>query len=84
MRRKGISVLYTIYVAICVASMNPTQCDRHTAVDWIPAPEQAEGLSMCAQTGYEFAAESNLVREGTYPKIFCSVGAGAPRPDDLT
>jgi len=64
--------------------MNPTQCDRHTAVDWIPAPEQAEGLSMCAQTGYEFAAESNLVREGTYPKIFCSVGAGAPRPDDLT
>ena len=76
-------MLYTVYVAICVASMSPTQCDRHTAVDWIPAPEQAQGLGMCAQTGYEFAAESNLVKAGTYPKIFCSIG-GTPKPENVT
>jgi hypothetical protein len=82
-RGKGPFVLYTVYIAICMASMSPTQCDRHTAVDWIPAPQQVEGLGSCAQTGYEFAAESNLVKEGTYPKIFCSA-AGVPQPNNLT
>jgi hypothetical protein len=75
-------MLYSVFVAICMTSMNPTQCDRHTAVAWFPAPEQAEGLGMCAKTGYEFAAESHLIKEGTYPKVFCSFG-GAPRPDNV-
>jgi hypothetical protein len=75
-------MLYTVFVAICLAGMSPDQCDRHNAVDWIPAPEKAEGLGMCAKLGLEFAIESHLVTGGTYPKIFCSVG-GAGKPDNV-
>ena len=77
-------MLYSVFVAICLAGMSPDKCDRRTAVDWIPAPEPAQGLGMCAILGLEFAAESHLVTRGTYPKIFCSVGGGGPKPDDVT
>jgi hypothetical protein len=74
---------YAIFVAICLSNVAPDHCDRRTAVDWFPVPEQAEGLGMCAKTGYEFAAQSNLLRQGTYPKIFCSIGK-PPLPDNVS
>lgn len=76
-------MLYTVFVAICLAGMSPTECDRHTAVDWMTAPEPAEGLGMCAKAGIEYAAQSRLLRAGTYPKIFCSTGGGGPPPENL-
>ena len=76
-------MVYAIFVAICVSNIAPAQCDRHTAVDWLSVTEQAEGLGMCAKTGFEYAAESNLIRRGTYPKIFCSVGK-PPLPDNVS
>src|SRR5262245_41023445 len=33
--RQGGKMLYTVFVAICLAGMNPAECDRHTAVEWV-------------------------------------------------
>jgi hypothetical protein len=77
-------MLYTVFVAICLAGMNPAECDRHTAVEWVATPEPAQGLGMCAMTGIEYAAEQHLLRAGTYPKVFCSSGGGEPAQEDLT
>lgn len=45
--RMGGSMLYTVFVAICLTGMSPSECNRYTAVDLSPAPERAGGLA-CA------------------------------------
>jgi hypothetical protein len=69
----GNPMHYAIFIAICT-SLTPVQdCGRDNAVDWIAVPnsEEAGGLSGCQMTGMLFAAQTRLVKSGTYPKIFC-------------
>jgi hypothetical protein len=64
-------MMYVVYVAVCLASMAPRDCDRATAVDWVAAPEPQPGLAECAIHGQEYAADSRLVHDGEYVKIYC-------------
>jgi hypothetical protein len=47
------------------------ECREQTAVDWIVAPEEPASPGACMMHGMLYAASSNLVREGSYAKVFC-------------
>ena len=64
-------MLTAAFIAICLSGTPVTQCNRETAVDWIAAPETSVGLAGCQLHGLQYAASSRLVKEGTYPKVFC-------------
>jgi hypothetical protein len=36
-------MLYKVYVAICLETIVPKDCDIHNAVDWIAAPNRGSG-----------------------------------------
>jgi hypothetical protein len=75
-------MLYTVFIAICLAGISPRECSRHNAVDWVAAPEHVEGLGMCAIYGQQYAADTSLVKLGeTYPKVYCSPGTGIGKED---
>ncbi|ADZ71361.1 hypothetical protein [Polymorphum gilvum] len=63
-------MLYTVYVAVCLASTPIKDCNQNTAQDWMVAPGTFS-LSYCMVHGQKFAAESHMVRNGEYAKIFC-------------
>ena len=64
-------MLYQALVAVCLSTVPAKDCNRHTAVDWMVAPETQTSLSGCFIHGMEYSAQSRLVKEGTYPKVFC-------------
>ena len=66
------AMMYLVYVAICLSTMAPRDCDRASAVDWVAAPEPQQGLSACMIQGIEYISQACLVQSGkTYPKVFC-------------
>jgi hypothetical protein len=68
-------MLFTIFVAICLSSVDPRECSRHNAADWISVPEEAMGLGACAKLGYEYVSQAGgLIKPGSYPKVFCTAG----------
>lgn len=64
-------MLYTVFLAICIAGTPVVQCNGTTARDWIVAPEPQQGLSACAIHGQQYAAQSRLLHTGDMLKIFC-------------
>jgi hypothetical protein len=65
-------MLYTVFVAVCLAGTPVRDCDRHSAISWVAAPEQQHGLAACMIHGQEYAAQApGLIREGTYVKVYC-------------
>ncbi|WP_417667377.1 hypothetical protein [Roseibium sp.] len=63
-------MLYTAYVAVCLASVTVQDCNRDTALNWMVAPGN-HNLSYCMVHGQKFAASSGVVREGEYVKVYC-------------
>jgi hypothetical protein len=63
-------MLYSVLIAICAASTPVTACSSETALSWMIAPEPGM-LVACGLHGQQYAAQSRLVTEGTYVRIFC-------------
>jgi hypothetical protein len=65
-------MMYIVYIAVCLVSMAPRDCDRSSAVDWVSAPEPQPGLAACMIHGQEYVSQARLVQPGTtYPKVYC-------------
>jgi hypothetical protein len=61
-------MLYTVFVAVCLTGTPVRDCDRHSAVSWIAAPEQQQGLGACMLHGMEYVSQApGLIRNGVYP-----------------
>ena len=70
--REGVLMLYQVFIAICLTTMAPKDCDIHNAVDWIAAPEPQPGLAACMIHGQEYVSNARLIQPGkTYPKVYC-------------
>lgn len=67
-------MLYTVAIAVCLASTPMAACHEPTAVSWIIAPDHPASAGACMRHGMLYAASSQLVTEGSYAKVFCSVG----------
>ncbi|MBN9673823.1 hypothetical protein [Roseibium aggregatum] len=63
-------MLYTAYVAVCLATMPVQDCNRDTAVDWMVAPGHYD-LAHCMVHGQRFASTSGIVRDGDTVKVYC-------------
>ena len=68
-------MLYTVAIAVCLLGTPVPACQQPTAVSWIVAPDHPNTLTGCMRHGMLFAAESHLVTEGSYAKVFCSSGS---------
>lgn len=69
---------YIAIIAICLASVGARDCNRHTAVDWIVAPEQQHGLAACMLHGQQYVSQSHLSKPGEIVKVFCRPGQTPP------
>ena len=76
-------MLFTVAIAVCLSGMPITECQQPTAVSWIVAPEHPTSIAGCMRHGMLYAAESHLVTEGSYAKVFCSPGERAGRSTAL-
>jgi hypothetical protein len=65
-------MFYTVAIAVCLLTTPVHQCQQANAVSWIVAPERPPSISGCMRHGMLYAAESHLVREDSYAKVFCS------------
>jgi len=63
-------MLYTAYVAVCLASVSVQDCNRDTALDWMVAPGEYP-LSDCRVQGQQYAATSGIVHDGEFVKVYC-------------
>jgi hypothetical protein len=65
-------MIYTVFIAVCLVTMAPRDCDHHSAVDWVAAPEPQQGLAACMIHGEEYVANARLIEAGkTYAKVYC-------------
>jgi len=67
-----------VLILVCALNVAAPDCQRETAISKFYAPEPQSSYSACMMHGMLFAAQSRMVKEGTYPKIFC-VPFGAPK-----
>ena len=67
-------MLYTVAIAVCLTATPMQNCGETTSVAWIVAPEHPQSMVGCLRHGMLYAAESHLVSDGSYAKIFCSPG----------
>lgn len=63
-------MLYTAYVAVCLAATPIQDCNRDTALNWMIAPGEHQ-LTYCMIQGQQYAATSGVVHEGEIVKVFC-------------
>ena len=63
-------MIYLVLIAICAVGTPVAECDSTSAVHWIAAPEP-QMLAYCGIHGQQYAAQSRLVDDGAYVKIFC-------------
>jgi hypothetical protein len=72
-------MLYTVAIAVCLSATPVHKCQRLTSVVWIIAPERPASIAGCMRHGMLYAAESHLVDEGSYAKVFCSTRSAPGR-----
>ena len=70
-------MLYTVAIAVCLSATPIQTCREATSVAWVVAPEHPASIFGCMRHGMLYAAESHLVTEGSYAKVFCSSRATA-------
>jgi len=63
-------------ILICASTLPQQDCSEVTALDVFSAPVSDEGHAggyvACLQLGMLYLANSNLLAQGTYPKIICA------------
>ena len=70
-------MLYTVAIAVCLSATPVPECSEINSVAWIVAPEHPASIAGCMRHGMLYAAESHLITEGSYAKVFCSTGTTA-------
>jgi hypothetical protein len=63
--------MYEVIILVCAMALTPMKCQMNTATHVLHAPEASDSLTGCMMHGMQYAAESNVVTEGYYPKVFC-------------
>jgi hypothetical protein len=63
--------MYAIMILVCALSTPAKDCQKDTATQIIHAPDEQDSLTSCMLYAIRYAAESNLVTKGYYPKVFC-------------
>jgi hypothetical protein len=76
-------MFYTVAIAVCLLTTPVHQCQQANAVSWIVAPERPPSISGCMRHGMLYAAESRLVAQDSYAKVFCSVRTAASKAAQL-
>ena len=76
-------MLYTVAIAVCLSATPIQNCGEVNSVAWVVAPEHPTSMAGCMRHGMLYAAESRLVTEGSYAKVFCSSGTTAGRSTAL-
>ncbi len=76
-------MLYTVAIAVCLSATPMQNCGETTSVAWIVAPEHPGSIVGCMRHGMLYAAESHLVSNGSYAKIFCSSGIAIGKTAEL-
>jgi hypothetical protein len=61
----------TILILICASSVAASDCQRDAAIHSFYAPSPQLSFTGCLREGALYAAQSRLVTEGTYFKVFC-------------
>ena len=82
MQPKGGPMLYSVFIAICLAATPHPACQKDNSTMWVQAPEDAPGLAACQRLGMLYIAESRLVGPGVYPKVFCRADS-IPTPEGV-
>lgn len=59
-------------VLVCALAVSAPECRPETALRSFYAPGSATDIAGCLREGMLFAAESELVVAGSYPKIVCN------------
>jgi hypothetical protein len=72
-------MLYTVAIAVCLSATPIQSCGEVNSVAWVVAPEHPNSMVGCMRHGMLYAAESRLVTEGSYAKVFCSSGTPASK-----
>ena len=63
-----------ILILVCAISVAAPNCQKTTAEDVFYAPPGDGSMVNCAREGLMYAAQSNLVKPGSYAKIYCQMG----------
>jgi len=70
-------MLYTAYLAVCLASVSTQDCNKDNALNWMVAPGSHK-LAYCMVHGQKYAASSGVMHKGEYVKVYCKA------PDQFT
>jgi hypothetical protein len=68
-----------ILILVCALSIAAPDCQKETAQHMFFAPPSDGSMVNCTREGLLYAAESRLVKSGTYAKIICDAGGRAHR-----
>jgi hypothetical protein len=60
-----------IFILVCALSVAAPDCQRTTAIHSFYAPDPQPTFTGCLREGTMYAAQSRLVTQGTYVKVFC-------------
>jgi hypothetical protein len=63
-----------IFILVCALSVAAPDCQKATSQHVFYAPPIDGSMVGCMREGMLYAAESNLVTPGHYPKVFCRFG----------
>jgi hypothetical protein len=63
-----------ILILVCVLSVAAPDCQKATAQHIFHAPPSEGSMVGCMREGLMYAAQSRLLRPGSYAKIFCRYG----------
>jgi hypothetical protein len=66
-----------IVILVCATAISAADCIQQTATHVLRAPVVAIGAGGCMMQGMLYAARSNSVNVGYYPKILCVSGPPA-------
>jgi hypothetical protein len=63
-----------LVILVCAIAIGAADCNQQTATHILRAPVVATGAGGCMMQAMLYAAQSNTVEAGYYPKILCAAG----------
>ncbi|MFO1091543.1 MAG: hypothetical protein U1E46_18360 [Hyphomicrobiales bacterium] len=63
--------MLSVLILVCATSISASECTKANATQVLYAPEPADNAAGCLMGGMFYAAQSNTVVKGYYPKIIC-------------
>lgn len=64
-------MLYTVILAVCLASVPKSDCDETTASRLTPLGEIVAGPAQCGGLGQQILAQTALIPPGSYGTVIC-------------